>query len=121
MTSCFTRRRNASAWSFIIPFERITVRIRVLRDDETRVHGLLLFHLKGLQYEFLFRSFRGNIYPMHHGLLLFHLKELQHVFVFYEAARRVLTLHIMALLCRTVSKLCSCTRTFAVSEVMSRL
>ena len=43
--------------------------------------------------------------------------------MFYEAARRVLSLHIMALLCRTrtVGILCSCTRTFAVSEVMSRL
>ena len=35
--------------------------------------------------------------------------------MFYEAARRVLSLHIMALLCRTrtVGILCSCTRTFA--------
>ena len=38
---------NAS-WSFIIPFERILVRIRVLRRGEARVHGLLLFHLKEL-------------------------------------------------------------------------
>ena len=46
---------NAS-WSFIIPafIERIIVRIRVLRGGEARVHGLLLFHLKGLQYEFVF-------------------------------------------------------------------
>ena len=43
-----------TSWSFIIPFERITVRIHVLRGGEARVHGLLLFHLKGLQYEFVF-------------------------------------------------------------------
>ena len=56
--------RCVCPWSFIIPFERITVRIRVLRGGEAHVHGLLLFHLKGLQYEFVFyeAARRGCIY-----------------------------------------------------------